>query len=117
MPLNLDDSYPFLVMSIGSGDSVLAVHFKDNYNQVTWTSLGRDTFPSSCHLLTGCESFEEALELTSKGDSTQANKLVRDTYGGEHERFCLPVWAVAASFAIRIYKENLLVKKIWQELI
>jgi len=47
-------------------------------------------------LLTGCESFEEALEMASKGDSTHADKLVRDIYGGDYERFGLPGWAVAS---------------------
>lgn len=54
-------------------------------------SLALRGVPSGlCSLLTGCESFEEALEMASKGDSTQADKLVRDIYGGDYERFvCL----------------------------
>lgn len=59
-------------------------------------SLGGGTFLGLCCLLTGCESFEEALEMASKGDSTQADKLVRDIYGGDYERFGLPGWAVAS---------------------
>ncbi|KAL0611988.1 hypothetical protein AAY473_018615 [Plecturocebus cupreus] len=35
--------------------------------------------------LTGYESFEEALEMASKGDSTQVDKLVRDIYGADYE--------------------------------
>lgn len=59
-------------------------------------SLGGGTFLGLCSLLTGCESFEEALEMASKGDSTQADRLVRDIYGGDYERFGLPGWAVAS---------------------
>lgn len=59
-------------------------------------SLGGGTFLGLCSLLTGCESFEEALEMASKGDSTHADKLVRDIYGGDYERFGLPGWAVAS---------------------
>ena len=59
-------------------------------------SLGGGTFLGLCSLLTGCESFEEALEMASKGDSTQADRLVHDIYGGDYERFGLPGWAVAS---------------------
>ncbi|KAK9405945.1 pantothenate kinase 3 [Crotalus adamanteus] len=106
MPFNLDDPYPLLVVNIGSGVSILAVHSKDNYKRVTGTSLGGGTFLGLCSLLTGCESFEEALEMASKGNSTQADKLVRDIYGGDYERFGLPGWAVASSFGNMIYKEK-----------
>ena len=37
MPFNLDDPYPLLVVNIGSGVSILAVHSKDNYKRVTGT--------------------------------------------------------------------------------
>ncbi|EMP24742.1 Pantothenate kinase 3 [Chelonia mydas] len=70
------------------------------------TILGGGTFLGLCSLLTGCESFEEALEMASKGDSTHADKLVRDIYGGDYERFGLPGWAVASSFGNMIYKEK-----------
>ncbi|KAM3847519.1 pantothenate kinase 3 isoform 2-T2 [Vipera latastei] len=44
--------------------------------------------------------------MASKGNSTQADKLVRDIYGGDYERFGLPGWAVASSFGNMIYKEK-----------
>lgn len=65
-------------------------------NVFVFFSLGGGTFLGLCSLLTGCESFEEALEMAAKGDSTQADKLVRDIYGGDYERFGLPGWAVAS---------------------
>ncbi|KAM9607462.1 LOW QUALITY PROTEIN: pantothenate kinase 3-like [Trichechus inunguis] len=106
MPFNLDDPYPLLVVNTGSGGSILAVRSKDNYKRVTGTSLGGGTFLGLCSLLTDCESFEAALEMASKGDSTQADKLVRDIYGGDYERFGLPGWAVASSFGNMIYKDK-----------
>lgn len=59
-------------------------------------SLGGGTFLGLCCLLTGCSTFEEALEMASLGDSTRVDKLVRDIYGGDYERFGLPGWAVAS---------------------
>ncbi|NWW72593.1 PANK2 kinase, partial [Climacteris rufus] len=79
-----------------SGVSILAVYSKDNYKRVTGTSLGGGTFFGLCCLLTGCSTFEEALEMASRGDSTKVDKLVRDIYGGDYERFGLPGWAVAS---------------------
>ncbi len=40
-------------------------------------------------LLTNCSSFEEALELASKGDNRNVDKLVRDIHGGDYDRFHL----------------------------
>lgn len=59
-------------------------------------SLGGGTFLGLCCLLTGCESFEEAIQLATEGDHTKVDKLVRDIYGGDYERFGLPGELVAA---------------------
>lgn len=59
-------------------------------------SLGGGTFLGLCCLLTGCETFEEALEMAAKGDSTNVDKLVKDIYGGDYERFSLQGSAVAS---------------------
>lgn len=61
-------------------------------------SLGGGTFLGLCCLLTGCNTFEEAISLATKGDNTKVDKLVRDIYGGDYERFELPGDLVAASF-------------------
>ncbi|XP_075221625.1 pantothenate kinase 3 fbl isoform X2 [Lycorma delicatula] len=90
--------YPFLLVNIGSGVSVLAVNGPHNYRRVSGTSLGGGTFLGLCCLLTGCNTFEEAIELASGGDNTHVDKLVRDIYGGDYERFGLPGDLVASSF-------------------
>jgi type II pantothenate kinase len=51
-----------------------------------------------CCLLTGCSSYDEAIKLASEGDSTKVDKLVKDIYGGDYERFGLPGHIVASSF-------------------
>ncbi|PIO13873.1 hypothetical protein AB205_0027740 [Aquarana catesbeiana] len=60
--------------------------------------LGGGTFFGLCCLLTGCSTFEEALEMAALGESTKVDKLVRDIYGGDYDRFGLPGYAVASSF-------------------
>lgn len=52
-------------------------------------SLGGGTFLGLCCLLTGCETFEEAIALAEKGDNTKVDKLVRDIYGGSYPKFNL----------------------------
>ncbi|XP_037032518.1 pantothenate kinase 3 isoform X1 [Bradysia coprophila] len=90
--------YPFILVNVGSGVSVLAVWGPDHYKRISGTSLGGGTFLGLCCLLTGCESFEEAVQLATEGDHTKVDKLVRDIYGGDYERFGLPGELVAASF-------------------
>ena len=58
--------------------------------------MGGGTFLGLCCLLTGCDTFEEAIELASQGDSTTVDKLVRDIYGGDYEKFHLSGETVAA---------------------
>ncbi|KAK1894591.1 Pantothenate kinase 2 mitochondrial [Dissostichus eleginoides] len=105
-PYTLENPYPLLLVNIGSGVSILAVYSETNYKRVTGTSLGGGTFLGLCCLLTGCSSFEEALEMASEGESTKVDKLVRDIYGGDYERFGLPGWAVASSFGNMVSKEK-----------
>lgn len=58
--------------------------------------MGGGTFLGLCCLLTGCETFEEAIELAAAGDSTKVDKLVRDIYGGDYDKFGLPGDIVAS---------------------
>ncbi|CAH1953885.1 unnamed protein product [Acanthoscelides obtectus] len=90
--------YPFLIVNIGSGVSVLAVYSATNYRRVSGTSIGGGTFLGLCCLLTGCNTFEEAIELAAEGDNTHVDKLVKDIYGGDYQRFGLPGDLVASSF-------------------
>lgn len=58
-------------------------------------SLGGGTFLGLCCLLTGCDTFEEAIELASSGDSRNIDKLVKDIYGGDYSKFGLSGETVA----------------------
>ncbi|XP_055632008.1 pantothenate kinase 3 isoform X1 [Toxorhynchites rutilus septentrionalis] len=90
--------YPFILVNVGSGVSVLAVRGPDNYKRISGTSLGGGTFLGLCCLLTGCTTFEEAIQLATRGDHKRVDKLVKDIYGGDYERFGLPGDLVASSF-------------------
>ncbi|XP_059607871.1 pantothenate kinase 3 isoform X2 [Phlebotomus argentipes] len=90
--------YPFILVNVGSGVSVLTVRGPDDYRRISGTSLGGGTFLGLCCLLTGCQTFEEAIQLATEGDHKRVDKLVKDIYGGDYERFGLPGDLVAASF-------------------
>nr|KAG5689035.1 hypothetical protein BaRGS_006431 [Batillaria attramentaria] len=98
VPFDFRDPYPYLVVNIGSGVSILAVHSPTNYKRVSGTSLGGGTFLGLCCLLTGCQTFEEAVELASTGDNHKVDRLVQDIYGGDYGRFNLKGDLVASSF-------------------
>lgn len=59
-------------------------------------SIGGGTFLGLCSLLTGCNTFDEAIELAANGDNTKVDKLVRDIYGGSYSKFGLPGELVAS---------------------
>lgn len=95
---DLSNPYPFLVVNIGSGVSVLAVRSPTDYKRVSGTSIGGGTFLGLCSLLTGCETFEEAIELATNGDSTKIDKLVKDIYGGDYKKFGLSGDTIACRY-------------------
>ncbi len=68
--------------------------------KISIISIGGGTFLGLCCLLTNCSTYEEAIELATKGDSTKVDKLVRDIYGGDYEKFGLPANVVASRFVI-----------------
>ncbi|RWS00795.1 pantothenate kinase 1-like protein, partial [Dinothrombium tinctorium] len=106
IPYDFSHPYPFLVVNIGSGVSILAVTSPDQYKRVTGTSIGGGTFLGLCALLTGCETFEEAIALAKKGDSTKVDKLVKDIYGGDYKKFGLSGDTIACSFGHMMSKEK-----------
>ena len=91
-------SYPYLVVNIGSGVSILKVTGPSSFERVGGTSLGGGTFYGLCRALTGCTSFEEALKLAEAGRAGTADLLVGDIYGGDYDEIGLAANTVAASF-------------------
>ena len=74
---DFSNPYPFMLVNIGSGVSILSVRGPGEYQRVCGTSLGGGTFLGLCCLLTKCTTFEEALELAAKGDNKRVDKLGR----------------------------------------
>ncbi|KAF0687231.1 Aste57867_20993 [Aphanomyces stellatus] len=90
--------YPFLLVNIGSGVSILKVTSETEYHRVSGTSLGGGTFLGLCKLLSKYKSFDEALEASAKGNSQTVDMNVGDIYGGNYTQFNLSATTLASSF-------------------
>ena len=75
------DLFPYLLVNIGSGVSILRVD-ADGFERVSGTNVGGGTFWGLCRLMTGCQDFDAMLELSAKGKNANIDMLVGDIYGG-----------------------------------
>jgi pantothenate kinase len=83
LPADSLDEFPYLVVNIGSGVSILKVSSPGKYERVSGTSLGGGTYWGLCRLLTKCATFEEVLDIAETGDAGLVDMLVKDIYGGD----------------------------------
>ena len=74
--------FPYLVVNIGSGVSIVKVTSSTEFERVSGSSLGGGTYWGLCRLLTNCQSYEEVLDMAENGDSANIDMLVGDIYGG-----------------------------------
>lgn len=98
--------FPYMVVNIGSGVSIIKVTGPGAFERVSGTSLGGGTYWGLCMLLTRCSSYEEVLALAEKGDSSEIDMLVRDIYGGDYGNMNLSGSMVASSFGKLVMKER-----------
>ena len=91
--------YPFLLVNIGSGASILKITGKSQYERVSGTSLGGGTFLGLCRALSKLRTFDEAMDASVEGDSHAVDMTVGDIYGpAGYEQFQLNPDTVASSF-------------------
>lgn len=87
--------YPYIIVNIGSGVSIMSVQSEDDVKRIGGSSIGGGTFTGLCALLAGCTSFAEAISLAEQGDNTKVDKLVKDIYGGSYDKFGLSADTIA----------------------
>lgn len=90
--------YPYLLVNIGSGVSILRCTSRDHFERVSGTSLGGGMFWGLCKLLTGVTSFEQVKHLSSIGDNSKVDLLVGDIYGSAYSKIGLGANVIASSF-------------------
>lgn len=93
------DLFPYLLVNIGSGVSIVKVDGDGQYQRVSGSSLGGGTFWGLCQLLTKRKDFDEMLELSARGNNASVDMLVGDIYGGrDYASIGLSANTIASSF-------------------
>lgn len=92
------DIYPYLLVNIGSGVSMIKVSGPRKYKRVGGTSLGGGTLWGLLSLLTGAKSFDAMLEMAQEGDNAKVDMLVGDIYGTDYGKIGLKSSTIASSF-------------------
>ncbi|KAF2398469.1 fumble-domain-containing protein [Trichodelitschia bisporula] len=96
-------NYPYLLVNIGSGVSMLKVSAPRKYERVGGTSLGGGTLWGILSLLTGARDFSEMLSMAERGDNTAVDMLVGDIYGSDYGKIGLRSTTIASSFG-KVYR-------------
>ena len=92
------DIYPYLLVNIGSGVSMIHVSGRRDYQRIGGTSLGGGTFWGLLSLLTGASTFDEMLGMADRGDNAAVDLLVGDIYGTGYDKIGLKSSVIASSF-------------------
>lgn len=99
------DIYPYLLVNIGSGVSMVKVSGPQQYTRVSGSSLGGGTLWGLLSLLTQAKSFDEMLGMAECGDNTKVDMLVGDIYGGGYGKVGLKSSTIASSFG-KVFKKK-----------
>lgn len=102
-------TYPYLIVTIGTGVSILRVDGRRKFERISGSSIGGGTYWGLCRLLTDVQDFEDALNIAAKGDPFNVDMSVGDIYGTNSdalEKVGLPAYIVASSFGKLVAKHN-----------
>ncbi|KAL8972114.1 MAG: hypothetical protein Q9183_000708 [Haloplaca sp. 2 TL-2023] len=97
------DIYPYLLVNIGSGVSMIKVSDRRKFERIGGTSLGGGTLWGLLSLLTGARTFDDMLRLAENGDNGAVDMLVGDIYGTDYGKIGLKSTTIASSFG-KVFK-------------
>ncbi|KAH7139341.1 pantothenate kinase 4 [Dendryphion nanum] len=103
LPSQPPSIYPYLLVNIGSGVSMVKVSGPRQFERIGGTSLGGGTLWGLLSLLTGARNFDDMLKLAEKGDNATVDLLVGDIYGTAYNKIGLKSTHIASSFG-KVYK-------------
>jgi type II pantothenate kinase len=95
--------FPYMLVNIGSGVSIIKVTSDETYERISGTSLGGGTLWGLLGLLTDAKDYDEMLEISKKGDNHNVDMLVGDIYGGDYSKIGLKSTTIASSFG-KVFK-------------
>ncbi|SCU95030.1 LAMI_0F00650g1_1 [Lachancea mirantina] len=90
--------YPYMLVNIGSGVSILKVDAPNKFTRVGGSSLGGGTLWGLLSLITGAKTYDEMLSWAHRGDNTNVDTLVGDIYGTGYDKIGLKPTSIASSF-------------------
>ncbi|ODQ77781.1 hypothetical protein BABINDRAFT_40826 [Babjeviella inositovora NRRL Y-12698] len=101
-----DDLYPYLLVNIGSGVSMIKVvgPEHDNFERIGGSSLGGGTLWGLLSLLTTAQDYNEMLDMAKRGNNENIDLLVGDIYGTNYNKIGLKSNHIASSFA-KVFKK------------
>ncbi|KAL8839054.1 MAG: hypothetical protein Q9170_001890 [Blastenia crenularia] len=97
------DIYPYLLVNIGSGVSMIKISGPRSFERIGGTSLGGGTLWGLLSLLTGARTFDGMLHMAEKGDNAAVDMLVGDIYGTDYGKVGLKSTTIASSFG-KVFK-------------
>lgn len=107
--ISYSKTYPYLLVTIGTGVSILRVDGPRKHERISGSTIGGGTYWGLIRLLTDLEDFEDGMRLAEHGDPSKVDMLVGDIYGDNSdalEKLGLPASLVASSFGKLVTKEN-----------
>lgn len=101
-----DQIYPYLLVNIGSGVSMIKVTGPgpQGFERIGGSSLGGGTLWGLLSLLTDAEDYNEMLEMAQRGNNENIDLLVGDIYGTSYNKIGLKSNHIASSFA-KVFKK------------
>ena len=93
------DGFPKLLVSCGSGVSIIKVNDFSSYERVAGTMIGGGTLLGLSNLLTGVRDFDTIIKMAQEGDNANVDMLVKDIYGENSPFKDLQGDLLASSFA------------------
>lgn len=96
--LNSESMYPYLLINIRTGVSVVLVEGPGVFNRLGGSSIGGASFLGLSELITGVSDIEEMMERALKGNPEEFDIFIRDIYGDRASNFNMDPHLLAASF-------------------
>lgn len=107
--ISYSSTYPYLVVMIGTGVSILRVDGPRKYERISGSTIGGGTYWGLMRLLTDVEEFDDVMRLAARGDPAKVDMMVGDIYGNNSdalEKLGLPASLVASSFGKLVSKDE-----------
>lgn len=98
------DSFPYLLVNIGSGVSILKVTSKDTFQRVSGSSIGGGTFWGLASQMADVTTWDQVQDMSLSGDNRHIDLLVGDIYGTGYDKLGLDANVIASSFAKAGYR-------------